>query len=313
MRIPLAPIAALLGLACSTSMPNGSRPVTANDRSGKVVARYVCQSPVMFTVANGKVVDPSEKSDPNSDIVVYDTASGPVLVEGQQATTNHWVDSGRDHFFSWYGSGLGAETILADDRQSATQLFWASQPDDKDAYVMRRFPDGTTRPAGIPVDVLSCLARPRFEDRRIKFGNPFILDGLTPVPVDSVGHPLTLKMKSCGRGEGKLMQTGSDRFHNDWAWVPFEVLLPANTQDVAFLSYERSLLGRQLVWLVGLQDDERGKDQKVFHTRFGNVELVGSVKADGHDPLSRYVVITGGIIGLSNSLENSSVSCVYER
>jgi hypothetical protein len=290
-------------------MPNGSRSATAGDRSGKVRARYVCQTPIMFRVKDGKVVDPSEINDPSKDVVVYESASGPVLVEGEQATINHWVDKGSDHFFSWSEGGLGAETILADDRRSASQFLWAPQPEDENAYVTKQFPDGTTRPAGIPIDVFSCLAREGFERLREKYPHPFVLEGLTPVPVESVGAHLGLRMNNCGRGEAKLIKTAPDRFHNDWGWVPFEVYLPAASSDVAYLSYERSLLGRELVWQVELRDHEKDKNQRVFHTRFGNVELYGSVVTSTRDSRVKSVLITGGIVGL----ENSMMSCWYEQ
>jgi hypothetical protein len=281
--------------ACGGGVLQGSRPATASDRSAKRDGAYVCESPLTFTVDDGKVFEPSEakEQDGDRDAVVYVGASGPVLVEGKSAVTNQWVsEDGDQHFFAWQDAGRGVELIVARHRRGATRVVWASQPGDPGAYETKTFPDGTTRPLGLPTLVESCTPREIYDELRREGRRPFLAVQAMPAPGVVGGKGQTLEVAGCQR-PGQEPPNGAKA--PDWLWSPSKLLVVEGPQRTAYLSFDRPSADPAAVWAVPVSADG------VFGAQMGVVRFQGKLLPGSRAHVTSEVT----------TLANATLDCAY--
>jgi hypothetical protein len=298
VRLGLPLLACFSMTACASVVPSGARPATSADRSGKVERAYVCESPLTFTVDDDKVFEPSEaeKPDVSGDAVVYAGAGGPVLVDGKNAVTNQWVSGdGEQHFFSWSDAAGGAELVIARHRRSATRLVWAPQPGDPSAYQTKTFPDGTTRPEGVPKLVETCTARDVYDELRKEGRRPFLAVQAMPAPAVTDAKARTLAMRGCQRPGQEPTTNGSKV--PDWLWSPYQVLISDGATPTAYLSFQRPSDDRMAVWAVPVAADGH------FGAQMGAVRYQGNLVPGA----TMSVRLTSEV----TTLPNATLDCSY--
>jgi hypothetical protein len=134
---------AILASACGCGgryLLEGTRQATAVDRSTVLEAKYVCTGSGAFRVEGATV----RELEPKVGMELRKGPQGFMLLTGDIASTVHWQSPKGDHFFAWNsGRTIGAETIIAPDRESALGFVYAVQTGDTEAFTTDEAPDGT--------------------------------------------------------------------------------------------------------------------------------------------------------------------------
>lgn len=285
----------LLGLSamsCSMTL-NGQRSATPADMAAPIEARFVCLTPLTMKV-EGKAI---REFVPPSEVIL---AKGPIVIEGQYVTHNHWQAPDGDHFFSW-ASEVAAETLVAPDRATAFQFLWAPQPGDDTAYKREQAPDGSMRPSGTPMMVSACIPTAEAQ-KRLAAGVPMLTRaGLKPISSDAIEDRVELRNLTCSRNGAATVAVSSPSNLGTAAWVWMPTGLFRDVKGKKYVTWSSGRIGLAVPFYE-IEPDAEGR----FAFSAGPVNYKGwaAVVKDKE---------VGEITGTLDVLGHHELRCVYGR